>query len=526
MSRFRRAAHSVISGYVLLAVTAVYALATLPLALHYLSRERFALWGLMSSIGSYLSLIDLGMSGSVARLLIDHKDDRAGGIYGSLIKTGWLVLAVQGAIIFVVGFGLAPLLSNLLAIHPTLQTPTLQMEFISLTRWQTVVLALSFALRIFSHLLQAHQRIDIINYSQIVTLVINFGLLWWFFHAGQGVFSLVWAALISSICGALMVLGACLALRVFPVAGAWGSPSWLLFKELFAYGKDMFLVAAGTQLIMASQTMIITRRLGLGPSGAWFAATRTFNLISQAVWRFCDVSLPAFSEMIVRGERALLRERYKDVLILTASVSAFAAVAFALSNSLFITAYTGWTRHPIDWPPINDTLLGVWMIVMAILHCHNGLVLQTKRAGFMRYIYFIEGVVFVAAALLTAKWGGLPAVIICSIVCSTAFSGAYGVWRVSLYFDLPVREVGLSWLAPMGRVLALFVPAAMVTWWLFKGVNEPLKRLAINGLVTGTLGLCVLLRFGLSRSLQRELLERAPTAIRPLLKWVFGGGGQ
>jgi hypothetical protein len=100
------------------------------------------------------------------------------------------------------------------------------------------------------------------------------------------------------------------------------------------------------------------------------------------------------------------------------------------------------------------------------------------------------------------------------------------VWRISLYFDLPVGEVGLGWLAPMGRVLALFVPAAMATWWLFKGLDEPLKRLAVHGLVSGTLGLCVLLRFGLSQSLQRELLERAPTAIRPLLKWVFGGGGQ
>src|SRR6266481_242388 len=118
MSRLRRVAHSVASGYVVLAVTAVYALASLPLALHYLSQERFGLWGLMASISGYLSLIDLGMSGSVARLLIDHKDERQSGSYGSLIKTGWLVLTAQGAIIFLAGFGLAPVLSQLLAIQP------------------------------------------------------------------------------------------------------------------------------------------------------------------------------------------------------------------------------------------------------------------------------------------------------------------------------------------------------------------------------------------------------------------------
>src|SRR5689334_3361625 len=130
MSRFRRAAHSVASGYVVLAATAVYALGSLPLALHYLSKERFGLWGLMAGIGGYLSLIDLGMSGSVARLLIDHKDEPAKGTYGSLVQTGWLVLMVQGVLIFLAGFLMAPLLSRLLAIQPELRA-----EFIQLLRW-------------------------------------------------------------------------------------------------------------------------------------------------------------------------------------------------------------------------------------------------------------------------------------------------------------------------------------------------------------------------------------------------------
>ena len=72
MSRFRRIVHGVASSYMSLTAAAIYSLASVPLALHYLSKERFALWLLMSSIWNYLSLIDLGMSGSVARHLIDH----------------------------------------------------------------------------------------------------------------------------------------------------------------------------------------------------------------------------------------------------------------------------------------------------------------------------------------------------------------------------------------------------------------------------------------------------------------------
>jgi O-antigen/teichoic acid export membrane protein len=516
MSRFRRVAHSVASGYVVLAVTAIYALASLPLAWHYLSKERFGLWGLMTNITGYLSLIDVGMSGSIARLLIDHKDDRHGGTYGSLIQTGWLVLIVQGSIIFLAGFGLAPFLSQLENIEPA----DLQTEFIQLLRWQSTGLAVAFCTRIFNHLLQAHQRLDLISYNQIVTLALNFTLLWAFFHAGQGVFSLAWATLLSCLGGAVMALVSCLKLKLFPQPGAWGRPSWSLFRDIFDYGKDMFLVAVGTQLIMASQIMIITRQLGLAASGAWVAATRTFSLVCQAVWRLSDMAAPAFSEMIVRGERVLLRERYQAVVILTASVSAFAAVGFALCNSLFLRVYLARTGHPIDWPTINDVLLGIWMIVMAILHCHNGFVLVTKQIRFMRYVYFIEGLVFVTSALLTARWGGLPAVIISSIVCSTLFSGAYGVWRISEYFDLPIREVGLRWLGPMARVLALFVPVAVVAWWLGKPISEPIIRLAINLLVSG-FGFFVFLRFGLPRATQRELLQRAPKGFNPFLRLVF-----
>src|SRR5437763_489938 len=144
MSRFRRAAHNAASGYAALIAGSAYSLATLPLALHYLGKEqfgleRFGLWTLMSSISGYLSLIDLGMSNSVARLLIDHKDDRDTDAYSSMIRTGWLVLTVQAVIIMAVGLPIAPALGEILRIPEYLQN-----EFIALVRWQVAILAFSF----------------------------------------------------------------------------------------------------------------------------------------------------------------------------------------------------------------------------------------------------------------------------------------------------------------------------------------------------------------------------------------------
>jgi len=113
--------HGVASGYAVLVASAVFALVSWPMAMHYLAdTRRFGLWGLMANIAAYLNLIDVAMAGSIARLLVDHKDDPGGGTYGSLIKTGWLVLATQAAIILAVGVLAAPLLCNLLKIEPDL----------------------------------------------------------------------------------------------------------------------------------------------------------------------------------------------------------------------------------------------------------------------------------------------------------------------------------------------------------------------------------------------------------------------
>src|ERR1043166_1048523 len=99
MSRLRNTVRALASGYAAMAGMALYSLATIPLALHYLSKDEFGLWALVTQIGSYLLLIDLGMSGSVSRILIDHKDTKGDGMYGAVLRTSLLVLLVQGVFI-------------------------------------------------------------------------------------------------------------------------------------------------------------------------------------------------------------------------------------------------------------------------------------------------------------------------------------------------------------------------------------------------------------------------------------------
>ncbi len=513
MSRLRRAIHGVASGYVMLAATAVGGLASVPVALHYLSKEQFGLWALMMTLVGYLNLVDMGMSGSIARLLIDFKDDRDGGHYGSLIKTGWLVLLTQGLIVLAAGLIFANAFAQLMAIPANLRP-----EFIQLMNLQCGIVALGYAVRIFGHLLTAHQRMDLANYAGTAAPLVNFAALWIFFYFGFGVFSLVWATLCSTLVNAAIQWIACEMWGFFPRRGGWGTTSWPRFKEIFNYGRDLFLVSVGTQVILSSQTMIITRLLGLENATVWNVGTRTFNLLLQAMGRVVFSPLSAFSEMMVRGERTRLRERYRSLVVLVASLSVFMGVSFALCNSVFITV---WTSGRIFWPPLNDLLLSAWIVVLSVQSCHSSLIMTTKRIGFMRFVFFIEGAVYVVLAVLTVPGGGLPALIACSIFCGTTFTGAYGAWRASRYLGFPLGEVVFRWMKHAGIVLLCFAPLALLCWWATGGL-EPLPRLVIGIVLAATLGLFVLLRFGVPANLQAEFQARAPAKVGNLLAKIFG----
>lgn len=335
MSRFKRFAHSLASGYVLLGANMLYTLASVPLALHYLSKAEFGLWALASKIGVFIALVDFGLSASVARILIDHKDDRASGNYGAIIKTGLLVGIAQGVLVVLVGTILAFHIGPLLNIRPQLQ-PELKWLMIG----QCVMTAVSFSTRTFGHLLSAHQRFDITNYAQTALFGVAFGVSWLAFARGHGVFSILWAyACTTAVLVAVNWVG-CIRLKLFPQPGEWGALTWVQFKGVFAFGSDIFLFSLGALLITASQTLLLTRLLGLETVTVWNICTRVYDVLQQVIYRIFDYSSSALAEMIVRGEKALLAARFRQIVTLSTSLSIAAGTLFAVCNSSFVTLWT------------------------------------------------------------------------------------------------------------------------------------------------------------------------------------------
>jgi len=512
MSRFNRFLHILASSYASLAAGVVYTLVSVPLALHFLPKAEFGLWAVMTQAISYMALIDMGMTTAVARNLIDYKDNPAGGDYGSVIQTGNLVWEVQGAIILAVGFALSPWFAELLAIPPELQH-----EFVVLVRWQSGIVAFGFATRVFNQIIYAHQRIDLSNYVAILGFAINLLALWIGFVRGHGVYSILWAGGISTTLGTFLLFLVCWRFQMFPPWGAWSRPTLVRFKELFHYGKDVFLVSLGSQLTTASQTIIISRTLGLDMAAVWSVCTKLFLFAGELIWRISNYAEPMFAEMMARGEFERLRTRFRDVVMVSGTIGVLAAVSLAVGNAPFVHV---WTKGKIFWSPWNDALLGIWLVTRTIIRCHVNLILISKRIGFLRFIVFGEGVGFVALALVVSAWGGIPSIVGASILCSLFLTGIYAARRTANYLDYPLQKVVFGWLKDSMRLSAFLVPLALLTW--FVSLWLPLGWCLVwDAAVLGIAGGLLWLRFGLSAGPQAEVLQRVPQPYSLFLERIF-----
>ena len=249
MSRLRHYTHSLASGYVLIGANVLFTLAQWRLAARYLTNDEFGLWALVAFLATNLQLlVDLGMAGSISRILIDHKDARGASAYGTVIKTGVVVMFVQGLLVMLVGGGASWWLPQWMNIHE---------QFWPVFRWlvagQCVLLGVSFVGRMTTFILQAHQRYDVANYALMGGLAVNLGVLWLGFEKGLGLYSLLYATAANLIFSNGFCLVAVGRLKFFPAAGHWGRADWKMFREMFTYANDIFLLSVAQVLIAFSQ---------------------------------------------------------------------------------------------------------------------------------------------------------------------------------------------------------------------------------------------------------------------------------
>ena len=386
------------AGYLAIAVNIAYTAASIPLALHYLGREQFGLWALAQQIAGYLMLLDLGVSSAVSRFIADRKDDVNSSSYGSLLMTGVIVFASQGLLIAVAGGAFSFFAPSLFSIPPHLSA-----DFTNVLIIITLLAGLSVVSRSLGGPLWAFQRMDVSYGLSTLSLLLNFVLLWLGLHLGWGIYGFALAGVPSVILSPIVTFWICRRNHYYPSNGFWGRPNWAYFRQVFLFGKDVLWITLGSQMVNASQIMILSRAVDLNAAATFAIGTKLFTMGQQFTGKIIESSAPALTEMFVRGDMARFKLRFDNVVSLTAFLATLGAAGLVAGNAAFVAL---WTSGAIHWNLACDALLAGLLILTSLTRCLIGLFGLVGNLRPVRHIYFIEGCIFIALSVPAASHFG------------------------------------------------------------------------------------------------------------------------
>jgi O-antigen/teichoic acid export membrane protein len=449
------------AGYLTIAVNIAYTAFSVPLALHYLGKEQFGLWALAQQIAGYLLLLDLGVSSAISRFIADLKDNVNSGSYGSLLLAGAIVFAIQGVLIAIAGVAFSFFAPALFAVPERLAG-----DFTNVLIIITSLAGLSVALRTLGAPLWAFQRLDASYGLGSFTLLTSFAALWGGFHLGWGIYSFAFAGIPAAILCPIITFLICWKSGFYPSAGNWGSPNLLLVRKIFSFGQDVVWVSMGSQLVNASQIMILSRAVGLNAAATFAVGTKLFTMGQQFTGRIIESSAPGLTEMFVRGDLARFNLRFSNVVSITALLATLGGTALIAANTRFVSL---WTSGAVHWNLACDALLSGLLIATSLTRC---LISAFGLAGNMRpirHIYFMEGCVFIALAIPAATHLGAAGLLFVSLVTHLGITGILSV-RASASILKPLKPLVLSGIASFLITLVVF----LIFFWITTSTTQPI----------------------------------------------------
>lgn len=500
MSRSAKFISGLGASYVGVLANIGYSMAIVPIGLYYLGIDQFGLWMLLGQAAGYLALIELGVFGSTSRILIDCKDHKDGSAYRGIVATASLILIAQGILIASLGWLFAPFVIEVFDIPSDLRDLA-----IYLLVFMGINTGLSTCFKIFTAILYANQRIDLVVLFQAACPLLTLAIIWPLLAAGYGLDALPWSFFPPMVFLSIVSWFACRRLGLLPLKISLSDINPPRIRELFKLGADYFLVNIGTQLLEASQLMIVSRTMGLPAAAIWSISTKLFTLLFMLTAKVENTAIVFFSEMMVRREHEKLRSHFQAMYQLTGSLAVCGMLGAVAVNPYFVLV---WAGPDLLWSPINNWLIAVLLIVNLLLRCHTDLAVHTKNVGLLRFLFFSESVAFVAAALWAAPLFGFTGILVSSLLCALVFRSAYAISRTASYFAVPRRSVTLAWLAFLGMPLLVMAVVAFCIPFMVDSLPSALARALVSTTIVTIAAGAVMCSVGFPASMRPSFYEK------------------
>ncbi len=294
-----------------------------PFILHRLGDAAFGIWVLIFSITGYYGIFDLGIRSSVVRYVSKFTavEDNEG--LARFFNTSLATYACIGLVATLVTLVGSHFVGSLFHIAP---------NFLTTARWLFLIVGLSvalgFPLGIFAGILEGLQRFYLLNFTNIVALVLRAALTVIALRRGYGLLMVgtitVLLPLLSAVARAFLVF------RILPIPIGWKYVDRSVFREMANYSGATFAIQVAYKLRFKTDVLVIGTFLNSAAITQFSIGSRLVDYASEVVSSLAQIFLPMSSQSDAKGDINRLRK------IFVAGNRACALIIFPVAAILII----------------------------------------------------------------------------------------------------------------------------------------------------------------------------------------------
>ena len=428
--RHRRVFWSAFAGVASKGIGMLNMLITVPLTVHYLGPERYAMWMTLSSIIALFAFADLGLGNGLTTSVSrahgagDHEEGRR------LISTAFLIIVGLTALL-AMAFLLAWPHIRWASIY-NVASPSALAEAGPATglfvACSLLLLPFSIAERVRSAFQSAFSHSLWVGLGQLVSLACL--LIAIHRHAG-----LPW--LVLAVTGCQLLAGICSFVSFFFFERPSMRPKLELFapresRLLFHTGALFLVLEVAVVLSQASDYFILTQILGADAVTRYSIASRVYSLAPMLLALLTTPLWPAYGEAIARGDAKWVKQTFTRSLALVVTVAMGASATLLFVGRWLVAVWVGSALTP-SMPLMLG--LALWAVLQPAGHATGMLLNAARVIRFQVICATILGVVSIALKLLFTRTFGLSGVAWGAVVAYVPILTLTLWWFIPRLFD-------------------------------------------------------------------------------------------
>jgi O-antigen/teichoic acid export membrane protein len=388
-------------------------------------------------------MFDFGLTAGVERFLAGTRDDsqEAKNRIQKIISTSFIVYAIMGLIVVVVGSIFAPFVAEIFEIPDGFSESV-----------HTIIVALSFLvgfqflLRAVSGIFFAHQKQFLSNSLSFALNISNILFTVFFVYLGYELWSFVFAQVL------VFIFNTILTLYFFNKNYGYVRFSTKdfelgLLKEMFSYGFYLFIIGVAVQIVFQTDRIIIGSIVSLSAVSVYALTSKLPEMTSQLIWKITDNSFPGMVELSKGSEINPFRQVHDKLMGLTLSLSTTAFWIIVIMTAPFINLWIG--KDFFAGQDFVFLISYLYLIQLTFIHVSSMCLNGAGIAKQLSLMSILEAALNLAISIFLAKKMGLKGVLIGTIIAGVVTSFWYVPYLTSKFMKISIKEYLLSLMKPI-----------------------------------------------------------------------------